>query len=93
MLHREVKRIKEARVPIILDLVFNNIGDAGVGFFAQSLKEARIPVALDLVGANKIGMAGLDLFAAAQEDNFIIEARSDPSEFLSRIKFSMAWKC
>jgi hypothetical protein len=86
--------IKVARVPITLDLSDNIIGNAGVKLLAQSLKEARIPCALDLnLDFNfLIEVDGQMSLEDALTNNFIIDAKSNPSKFLSRIEFSLCMR-
>jgi tetratricopeptide (TPR) repeat protein len=83
--------IKEARVPLTLNLRENSIGKAGAKFLSEVIKEARVPLTLNLDN-NRIGDAGAKFLSEAIEDNFIIEARANPVEFLGRIKLSQSMR-
>jgi hypothetical protein len=83
--------IKEALVPLTLILNFNGIGDAGAKFLAEGIKEARVPLTLDL-RLNGIEDDVQTLLDTAQKDNFIIDARSDSSKFLSSLEFSLTMR-
>jgi hypothetical protein len=69
-----------------LDLGQNYIGDIGLGYLEQSLKEARVPVLLRVANLDDVDL----LSNAVVKDNFIIDARSNPSKFLSRIRFNLS---
>jgi hypothetical protein len=85
--------IREARVPVTLYLYDNRIGEAGTKLLAQSLKEARVPIALDLIfDETPLATRCGEFLSCAQEDNFIIDARSNPLTFFSRIEFSLSMR-
>jgi hypothetical protein len=77
--------IQLARIHINLDLGYNFLGDSGVKLLAESLKVARVPLSLNLGPYH-------ELTSNAQGDNFIIDAGTNPSEFLRQLKLSFSKK-
>jgi tetratricopeptide (TPR) repeat protein len=68
--------IKEARVPLTLNLMRNKIGDAGAKFLSEAIQKARVP--LKLLPRDEVKV----------QDNFIIDAGENPSEFFAKLKFN-----
>jgi hypothetical protein len=58
--------IKVAKVPLTLDLKFNNLGDDDIRLLAGAIKAARYELSLEL-SSNNIGKAGVALLAEAIE--------------------------
>jgi hypothetical protein len=84
------KAMIEAQCAVTLDLYWNNIGIRGAKLLAHALKHAKTPVDLYL-------SCGMDPDIAvvlndAVTDNFIVDARLDPSRFLTRVGFSLCKK-
>lgn len=80
-----VQSLKEARFPLTLDLFGNNIRVSGAMALAEAIKVAQVPFTLMQLDVND------DLLlVAARENNFIIDAGSNPSAFLARSGFSFS---
>jgi tetratricopeptide (TPR) repeat protein len=80
--------IIETRVPLSLDLKHNSIRGVGIKFLVRSLKEARAPLKLNLNGNLQVRATGEKSICDAQNNNFIINAKVNPSEFFAKLKFN-----
>jgi hypothetical protein len=79
--------IERAKSPITLDVSGNNIGTANITLLANAIKTARTPFVLDWsVDGNEA------ILHDAIRDNFVVDARKDPSKFLERTRFNLCEK-
>jgi hypothetical protein len=79
--------IERAKSPITLDVSGNNIGTANVTLLANAIKVARTPFVLDWSADGNES-----ILHDAIMDNFVVDARKDPSKFLEHTKLNLCKK-